>query len=153
MKLENKFLRFIVCYLCGTGSATAMITLINAIIDISKYEQIITAITIAMLPVAAVTVILTREEADSFERWAKRIFNSIFNMTCITLALAVYGILNSPKKIAVGFALGLIGNLLLSIPLFIVLDRRVKRKLEEINKKLKENNKKEENRETEEFFH
>ena len=150
MKIENKFLRFIVCYFCGVGGAAVSLTLINAIIEVSNYIQIISAITVSMLPVATVTVILTREGLDSFERWARRIINSFFNITCITLAFATFGVLNSPKKILIGFALGLIGNLLLSIPLFIILDCREKRKIEEINKKLKENSKKEEK---EEFFH
>ena len=153
MKIENKFLRFIVCYLCGVGSATVTLTIFNAMIEVPKYDQIITAITISMFPVAAVTIILTREGSDSFERWTRRIINSFFNITCVTLTFAVFGVLNSTEKMVIGFVLGLIGNLLLSIPLFVILDRREKRKLEEINKKLKENSKKEENEEKEEIFH
>jgi len=144
MKTEYRFLRFIVCYFGGVGGATVMLTLLNAIFDIPKYEQSITAFSLSFLPVAAATVLLIRDGLDSFELWARRIINAFFDITCITLVYAAFGILNTPQKMVLGFALGLIGNLALSIPLFIILDRRSKKKLEEINKKLKENSEKEE---------
>ena len=150
MKIENRVLRFIICYLGGIGSATVMFTLLNAIIGVPKYEQSITAITLSFLPVAAFTVLILREGLDSFELWARRIINAVFDITCITLGFAVFGVLNTPEKMVLGFSLGLVGNLLLSIPLFIIMDRRSKRKIEEINKKLKENS---ENKEKQEDFY
>ncbi len=139
MKFNNRFIGFVVCYLVGVGSGTVTLTLFNAIFEFSKYEQAIAAITVSVIPVAAATVLLLREGLDSVELWARRILNAVFNMTCVTLTFAAFGVLNTPEKMALSFALGLAVNFLLNVPLFIILDRRNKRKLEEINKKLKEN--------------
>lgn len=141
MKFNNRFIGFVVCYFVGVGCGTATLTLINAIFEFSKYEQAISAVTVSVIPVAAATVLLLREGLDSVELWARRILNAVFNMTCITLTFAAFGVLNSPEKMALSFALGLAVNFLLSVPMFIILDCRRKKNLEKINKKLEENEK------------
>jgi len=141
MKFNNKLFGFFVSYFCGVGGFSVFITIINALIGYDEIVASLAAMTVACIPVSAVTVLLEYEGLDPFELWAKRIINALFNITCITISFFAFGVFDTAKQIALAFILGLTGNLAITIPLFIILDHRNKRKLEEINKKLKENEK------------
>lgn len=143
MKIQNGFYRFIISYLTGVGGFSVCLSLFKfALGEALANEMFIKAISsasISFIPVAAFAVFIIRTGVDSFELWVRRIINAFFSITCITLFFVAFGVLDSGLKVAVAFSIGIIGNLSIIIPLFIVLDRREKRKLTEINKKLNEN--------------
>ena len=139
MKFNNKFIGFVVSYFCGVGGFAVFITILNALVGYVKLVPALASVTVSFIPVAAVSVLLLREGLDTFELWARRIINALFDITCITLSFVAFGVFRTAEQIALAFLIGLVGNLLVTVPLFIIADRRSKRKLEEINKKLREN--------------
>ncbi len=141
MKFNNRFIGFLVSYFCGVGGYSVLITIINALTGYDELVTSLASVTVSFIPVAAVTVLLLREGLDTFELWARRIINALFDITCITVSFFAFGVFDTAEQIAFAFVLGLTGNLAVSVPLFIILDRRRKKNIEKINKKLEENEK------------
>lgn len=140
MKIDNKFLRFVICYVLEVGAFAILLLLLHPLTDSDFMFCILKSLVIALLPTTAVSTLLLREGLDNIELWARRFLNAIFSITCINLTFMAFGIFSNTSKLIFAFCLGLLVNIIVCVPVFIIIDRRNKRKLEEINKGLKKHN-------------
>ena len=75
------------------------------------------------------------------ELWIKRIYYCIISMGWIAACISVFNNGFNLYKFTLSFGVGLAVTLILGIPVWLIADRRQKKKLEEINLKLQENQK------------
>ncbi len=139
MNAKKLLRRFIHAYLCGAGGASVVLVLLSSKIAPELIVGILKSTTVALVPVAATAVLMLREGLDSFELWSRRIICSLLNTCCIVFSYTYFEVFSERQEITEAFIYTLGGILLISIPLYIIADRRNKKKLVAINEKLKEN--------------
>ncbi len=140
MKIDNKFLRFVVCYVLEVGAFAILLVLLSPLTSVDFVFRALKSVVISFLPTTAVSILLLREGVDNVELWARRFLNTVFSITCINLIFMAFGIVSNTSKLIFAFCLGVLANIIVCVPVFIIIDRRNKRKLEEINKGLKKHN-------------
>ncbi len=139
MNAKKLLQRFIYAYLCGAGAASVILVLLSSKIAPELIVGILKSTIVALAPIASTAVLMLREGLDSFELWSRRIICALLNACCIVLSHTYFEVFSERQEITEAFIYTLGGILLLSIPLYIIADRRNKKKLKAINEKLKEN--------------
>ncbi|MBE6692944.1 MAG: hypothetical protein E7586_06485 [Ruminococcaceae bacterium] len=139
MNAKKLIQRFIYSYLCGAGGASVILVLLSSKIEPEFLASSLKSTIVALIPIAATAVLMLRDGLDSFELWSRRIICALFNTCCIVFSYTYFGVFSERQEITEAFIYTLGAILLLSIPLYIIGDRRNKKKIKAINEKLKEN--------------
>ncbi len=139
VKFKNRCVRFVFSYFFTLGMA-AYIAIVCAVALGTRIYTVLPALSVSLfLPNILAALLFYTPEADEKIRWCKRI---IF-VTCSTLYTCLVFILfrlyDSVIKVIAGLGAMVLVELLIGVPLWIIADRRERKKIEEINKKLQEN--------------
>ncbi len=138
-KINNNFLKFMICYFLMFGASTLLLVIFSAVFEKFPFENFIRALSIGFIPPAIMNTFWWKKGMDKVELWVKRIYyciiTTVFNAVCLT----AFNLKMGWKFFAVTFAAMFIMMLITIIPIWIIADRREKKKLEEINQKLQEN--------------
>ena len=139
-KMLKRFIcAYLYAYLCGAGGASVILVLLSSKVAPELIVGILKSTIVALVPIAATAVLMLREGLDSFELWSRRIICALLNTCCLVLSHTYFEVFSERQEITEAFIYTLGGILLLSIPLYIITDRRNKKKIKAINEKLKEN--------------
>jgi len=143
-KINNKFLKFLICYFLMFGASTLLLVIFSAVFEKFPFENFIRALSIGFIPPDIMNTFWWKKGIDKVELWIKRVYyciiTTVFNAVCIT----TFNLDLGWKLFVSTFVAMFIMMLITIIPIWIIADRREKAKLEEINRKLQDNQKDEE---------
>lgn len=140
MKLpNNKFYRFLFLYFLTFGASAFMLLTISLFIDKINFENMLRAFAIGFIAPTTLNILWFSKTPDIVELWIKRIYYCIISMGWISACISVFNNGFNLYKFTLSFGVGLAVTLILGIPVWLIADRRQKKKLEEINLKLQEN--------------
>lgn len=139
VKFKNRCVRVVFSYFFALGMAAFLLIIFSAVFGARIYTLLPAMSVSLFLPSILAALLFYTPEADEKIRWCKRI---IF-ITCSTLYTCLVFILfrhyDSVIKVIAGLGAMVLVELLIGVPLWIIADRRERKKIEEINKKLQEN--------------
>ena len=119
-----------VLYICGR-------------MDAEKTLLILEGIVIACLPITLLNRNMFKPGLGKAELWLRRIISVALGITICGVCFTIVGFVENTdmflRIIVGGFTVGI----LISLPLCIIMDRRTKKNIEQINKKLQEQNEEE----------
>lgn len=142
MKLSNnKYYRFLFLYFFLFGVCTFMFLIISLFLDGFDFENKVRTLSImAIVPTLLNVLWFGKSQQDIVELWIKRAYFCVISMGWIALWNSVFANGFSIYIFALSFGLGLVVMLILGVPFWVILDRREKKKLAEINERLASKN-------------
>lgn len=139
MTFENKYFRLAYTFFASYGIAIFILLPFVSIVGDRLRILLPTLAVILIFPSVLNMLLFSRHETDAKKRWYKRIYYMIGTVTWATFIFVLFRYFDSTFKVLLGVGVMILCNLLVGIPLFILADRRERKNIEAINKKLQEN--------------
>ena len=143
---KNKIDKILINYLSMAGYAAIMLVMFHAL-DIMEPERlflVLRGIVVGGVPVAVLNTFGFRTGMDKFELWVRRIVLVAVDIMIIVSSYVIVGYIKTPVLFLISMAGGFGAALIICIPAYILIDRREKKSVRQINDKLSEQSKKQE---------
>lgn len=135
--------KIFISYLSMAGYAAILLVIFHAL-DIMESEKlflVLRGIVIGGVPVAVLNTFGFRAGMDRFELWVRRIVLLALDIMIIVVSYVLVGYIKTPVTFLTSIAGGFTVALVICIPAYILIDRREKKSVMQINDKLNEQNK------------
>ncbi len=147
----KKIALIFISYLGLVACAAISLVIFHAL-NISEPEKlllVLRGIVVGGVPVAVLNTFGFRAGMDKFELWVRRITLLALNIIIIAVSYVLVGYIKTPVSFLASMAVGFGAALIICIPGFIIIDRREKKSVKQINDKLNEQNKEQEEKKEE----
>lgn len=138
MNSNSKLVRLFYSYFGSFGVAALLLALLGCHIE-SVYRFILPTAVALVIPAFLNVFLLCSKHQSKAELWLNRASYGVAATLCTLGSYSAFGIYNSWKILVLATVVILAVYVAFGIPLFILADRREKRKLQAMNEKFMEN--------------
>jgi len=139
VKFKNRCVRFLFSYFFALGMVAFLLVFYSTVFG-AKIYTVLPALCVSLLcPSILAALLFYTSEQDEKVRWCKRIIFVTVSTLWTCFVFIIFRHYKSVAMVLVGFGAMFLVELLVSVPMWIIADRRERGKIEAINKKLQEN--------------